>query len=74
MNNCQRSSPYTLFLFNMIVPFQMVMFTPVQAGRHAQAEHPMGLCLVYLGFGASLAVFIFHRRDQGHTRRIEESP
>ena len=58
---------YTLFLFNMIVPFQMVMFTL------SKLNTPWGLWIVYLGFGAGLAVFIFTGVVKGIPQELEES-
>ena len=43
----------------MIVPFQMVMFTLSKLADMMGLNTPWGLWIVYLGFGAGLAVFIF---------------
>ena len=59
VNNWAAKLLYTLFLFNMIVPFQMVMFTLSKLADMLKLNTPWGLCIVYLGFGAGLAVFIF---------------
>ena len=59
VNNWAAKLLYTLFLFNMIVPFQMVMFTLSKIADMLKLNTPWGLCIVYLGFGAGLAVFIF---------------
>lgn len=59
VNNWAAKLLYTLFLFNMIVPFQMVMFTSPRSPTCWKLNTPWGLCIVYLGFGAGLAVFIF---------------
>ena len=51
---------YYLFVFSMVVPFQMVMFTLSQ--RTADTLHlnmPWNIWVIYLGFGAGLAVFMF---------------
>ena len=50
---------YTLCLFSMIVPFQMVMFTLSKLANMMHLSNPVGIILVYLGFGAGLAVFMF---------------
>lgn len=50
---------YTLCLFSMIVPFQMVMFTLSKFSNMLKLSNPLGICIVYLGFGAGLAVFMF---------------
>ena len=43
----------------MIVPFQMVMFTLSKLANMMHLSNPVGIILVYLGFGAGLAVFMF---------------
>lgn len=50
---------YMLCLFSMIVPFQMVMFTLSKLANMLHLGNPVGIILVYLGFGAGLAVFMF---------------
>lgn len=50
---------YYLFVFSMIVPFQMVMFTMSKIANILRLDNPFGLVLIYLGFGAGLSVFIF---------------
>ena len=50
---------YYLFVFSMIVPFQMVMFTMSKMANLLSLDNPFGLVLIYLGFGAGLSVFIF---------------
>ena len=50
---------YLLCLFSMIVPFQMVMFTLSKLANMLHLGNPVGIILVYLGFGAGLAVFMF---------------
>ena len=50
---------YYLFVFSMIVPFQMVMFTMVKTANVLHLDNPTGLILIYLGFGAGLSVFLF---------------
>lgn len=50
---------YYLFVFSMIVPFQMVMFTMSKIANTLKLDNPFGLILIYLGFGAGLSVFIF---------------
>ena len=64
---------YTLFLFNMIVPFQMVMFTLSKLADMLGLNTPWGLWIVYLGFGAGLAVFIFTGVVKGIPQELEES-
>lgn len=50
---------YFLFIFSMIVPFQMVMFTLSKTADFLKLTNPVGISIVYLGFGAGLAVFMF---------------
>ncbi len=50
---------YLLCMFSMIVPFQMVMFTLSKFANILHLSNPVGICVVYLGFGAGLAVFMF---------------
>ena len=50
---------YYLCVFSMIVPFQMVMFTLAKTADTLKLNNPYNICIIYLGFGAGLAVFIF---------------
>lgn len=50
---------YYLFVFSMIVPFQMVMFTMSKLANSLGLDTPLGLVFIYLGFGAGLSVFMF---------------
>ncbi|MBP3446715.1 MAG: carbohydrate ABC transporter permease [Clostridia bacterium] len=50
---------YYVFVFSMIVPFQMVMFTMTKTAGELGLDTPWGIVLIYLGFGAGLAVFMF---------------
>ena len=50
---------YYLFAFAMIVPFQMVMFTLSQTADKLKLNTPFNIWVIYLGFGAGLAVFMF---------------
>ncbi len=50
---------YYLCIFSMVVPFQMVMFTLANTARHLRLDTPWTIPVVYLGFGAGLAVFMF---------------
>lgn len=50
---------YFLFVFSMVVPFQMVMFTLSQTADRLKLNTPWNICIIYLGFGAGLAVFMF---------------
>ena len=73
VNNRTAKSLYLLFLFNMIVPFQMVMFTLSKIADMLGLNTPWGLWIVYLGFGAGLAVFIFPGVIKGIPQELEES-
>ncbi len=50
---------YYLFVFAMIVPFQMVMFTLSKVTDMLNMGNMYGIIFVYVGFGAGLAVFMF---------------
>ena len=50
---------YYLCLFSMIVPFQMVMFTLTSTAGDLGLDTPWTIPIVYLGFGAGLAIFMF---------------
>lgn len=50
---------YYIFVFSMVVPFQMVMFTMTKTAGDLNLDTPWGIILIYLGFGAGLAVFMF---------------
>lgn len=50
---------YFLFVFSMVVPFQMVMFTLSQTADRLKLNTPWNIWIIYLGFGAGLAVFMF---------------
>ena len=50
---------YLLCVFSMVVPFQMVMFTLSLVTDRLRLNTPWGLIIIYLGFGAGLAVFMF---------------
>lgn len=73
VDNWVAKALYGLFLFAMTVPFQMVMFTLSKFADMLGLNTPWGLCLVYLGFGAGLAVFIFTGVIKGIPRELEES-
>ena len=50
---------YLLCAFSMVVPFQMVMFTLSSMADTLKFNTPWTLWIIYLGFGAGLAVFMF---------------
>ena len=64
---------YFLFVFSMVVPFQMVMFTLSKTADTLRLTNPVGIAVVYLGFGAGLAVFMFSGFIKGIPLEIEEA-
>ena len=64
---------YMLCLFSIIVPFQMVMFTLSKIANMLHLSNPVGIILVYLGFGAGLAVFMFTGFVKSIPLEIEEA-
>ena len=73
VNNWAAKLLYTLFLFNMIVPFQMVMFTMSKTANDLYLNSMYGLVLLYLGFGAGQAVFLFCGFVKAIPLEIEEA-
>ena len=64
---------YYLFVFSMIVPFQMVMFTLSKTADTLNLNTPWTIPIVYMGFGAGLAVFMFTGFIKGLPLEIEEA-
>ncbi|MBR0161286.1 MAG: carbohydrate ABC transporter permease [Oscillospiraceae bacterium] len=64
---------YYLCLFSMIVPFQMVMFTLTFTADNLKLNTPWTIPIVYLGFGAGLAIFMFVGFVKGLPLEIEEA-
>jgi raffinose/stachyose/melibiose transport system permease protein len=64
---------YYLLVFSMIVPFQMVMFTMSKMANIMHLDNPVGIIVIYLGFGAGLSVFIFSGFIKGIPLEIEEA-
>ncbi len=64
---------YLTLIFSMIVPFQMVMFTMSKVANVLHLENPVGIILIYLGFGAGLSVFIFSGFVRSLPLAIEEA-
>ena len=50
---------YYLLVFSMIVPFQMVMFTMSKTANMLHLDNPIGILVLYVGFGAGLGTFMF---------------
>lgn len=64
---------YYLFVFSMIVPFQMVMFTMSKLANTCRLNNPLGMVVLYLGFGAGLSVFMFCGFIKSIPLEIEEA-
>lgn len=64
---------YYAFVFSMIVPFQMVMFTMSKIANVLSLDNPLGIILIYLGFGAGLSVFMFTGFIKSVPLEIEEA-
>ena len=73
VHNKVNSTIYMLCLFSMIVPFQMVMFSLSKLANMMHLSNPIGIILVYLGFGAGLAVFMFCGFVKSIPLEIEEA-
>ena len=67
------SGLYYLFVFSMIVPFQMVMFTMSKIANMLHIDNLIGIIFIYLGFGAGLSVFMFCGFVKGIPLEIEEA-
>lgn len=64
---------YYVFVFSMIVPFQMVMYTMTFMVTSLYFDNVFGIVLVYLGFGAGLSVFMFSGFVKGVPVEVEEA-
>ena len=64
---------YYLFVFSMVVPFQMVMFTLTKAAHTLALDTPWTIPIIYLGFGAGLASFMFVGFVKSIPMEIEEA-
>ena len=64
---------YYLCVFSMVVPFQMVMFTLAKTADTLKLNNPYNICIIYLGFGAGLAVFMFTGFMKSMPVEIEEA-
>ena len=64
---------YYLCLFSMIVPFQMVMFTLTFTADKLKLNTPWTIPIIYLGFGAGLAIFMFAGFVKSLPLEIEEA-
>ncbi|NLU24332.1 MAG: carbohydrate ABC transporter permease [Clostridiales bacterium] len=64
---------YYLCVFSMVVPFQMVMFTLARTAYNLKLNTPYTIPIIYLGFGAGLAVFMFVGFVKSMPLEIEEA-
>ncbi len=67
------SALYYLFVFSMIVPFQMVMYTMTFVVNKINFDNLPGIVIVYLGFGAGLSVFMMSGFVKAIPLEIEEA-
>ena len=73
VNNLLSKVCYGLFIFSMVVPFQMLMFTLSSTADRLDLDTPFRICVIYLGFGAGLAVFMFTGFMKSIPLEIEEA-
>ena len=64
---------YYAFVFSMVVPFQMLMFTLAATSDQLKLNTPWNIWVIYLGFGAGLAVFMFTGFMKSIPLEIEEA-
>ena len=64
---------YFLCVFSMVVPFQMVMFTLSKTANTLHLNTPWTIPIIYLGFGAGLAIFMFVGFVKSIPLEIEEA-
>ncbi len=64
---------YFAFVFSMVVPFQMVMFTLTKTADSLSLSNPLGIVFIYLGFGCGLSVFMFSGFIKSIPSEIEQA-
>jgi raffinose/stachyose/melibiose transport system permease protein len=64
---------YFVFVFAMIVPFQMVMFPLTRVANVLHLDNPAGILLIYLGFGSAQSVFLFSGFVKSVPLAVEEA-
>ena len=64
---------YFLFIASMVVPFQMVMYTMTKVANMTHLDNFIGINVLYLGFGSSMAVFMFTGFVKGIPIELEEA-
>lgn len=60
-------------IFSMVVPFQLIMFTLAKTADTLHLNNPVGIVVVYLGFGAGMAIFMFSNFAKSMPLEIEEA-
>ena len=73
VENIFKKLVYFLFVFSMVVPFQMLMFTLAATSDQLKLNTPWNIWVIYLGFGAGLAVFMFAGFMKSIPLEIEEA-
>jgi len=73
VNNAVCKVIYFLCIFSMVVPFQMVMFTLSKTADTLKLNTPWTIPIIYLGFGAGLAIFMFVGFVKSIPLEIEEA-
>ncbi len=73
VQNLFTKAVYYLFVFSMVVPFQMLMFTLAATSDQLDLNTPYNIWIIYLGFGAGLAVFMFAGFMKSIPLEIEEA-
>ena len=73
VQNILTKAVYYLFVFSMVVPFQMLMFTLSATADKLDLDTPYNIWIIYLGFGAGLAVFMFAGFMKSIPLEIEEA-
>lgn len=64
---------YYLFIVSMVVPFQMVMYTMTKTANTLHLDSYIGIVVLYVGFGAGMAVFMFAGFIKGIPLELEEA-
>lgn len=64
---------YYLFIVSMVVPFQMVMYTMTKTANTLRLDSYVGIVVLYVGFGAGMAVFMFSGFIKGIPVELEEA-
>ena len=73
VENLATKAVYFSFVFSMVVPFQMLMFTLATTSDMLKLNTPFNIWVIYLGFGAGLAVFMFTGFMKSIPVEIEEA-